>query len=436
MKIVFILFLCFYPVFLSSQSMPASSKVADDIPDIQCKVRLPNSINSYRPTIQPVLTPDGSRLYFDRKFHPNNTASVRDCDDIWYANRLPNGSWSEPINIGQPLNTRGCDVLFSISPDGNSALVGGVYPETQGGEKMSGFSITTWDGTSWSTPVPIQIPGFYNNSGFFYASLSSDAKVLLFGISQKDCLGELDLYISLKDKSGSWSEPHTLGPTVNSPYMEVSPFLALDGKTLYFASSRPGGFGKSDIYVTKRLDDTWTRWSQPKNLGLTINTFADELSITINAAGDTACIVSADSMNQLEGIYFVCLPKDVRPQKVNLQQFIQEIRQDTAATLQLYFASGENTISDRNETIIKNHLRAHPSFTSARVVGYTDDIGTDESNITLSQKRARTAGSLLKSMGIRMKDIQWKGETDLTGKEINEADRWKYRKIEITFSED
>ncbi|MFN8358861.1 MAG: OmpA family protein [Candidatus Kapaibacterium sp.] len=435
MKIfVFLLTLILLPSALLAQSKTTarSENRLEDMSAFGCKTRLPNNINSYRPTIQPVLTPDGRRLYFDRKYHPFNIGSTRDCDDIWYSDRQADGTWSEPVNIGAPLNTRGCDVLFSISPDGKSALVGGVYADTPDGEKVPGFSVTTWNGSAWTKPVPIVIPNFYNTSGYFYASLSSDNAVLLFALARKDVLGELDLYFSLKDAAGKWTEPVSLGPTVNSIGMEVSPFLALDGKTLYFSSSRKGGYGASDLYVTRRLDDTWLSWSKPQNLGPSINTFADELSISINAAGDTACIVSADSINQLEGIYFVCLPKDVRPQTVNLEQYIKENNRDTPETYQLYFETGESRITDSMRTLITQIATKISGRKNIIVTGYTDDTGSDHLNMTLSKKRAQSVAKLLHASGIRAKQIQWDGEKSIRGREVNSGERWKFRRVDIS----
>jgi len=430
MRILLIFLIVTTSVPLLAQS--SKTNIQTEVPDFQCKVRLPGTINSYRPTIQPVLSPDGNRLYFDRKFHPGNWGGNHDCDDIWYSDRKSDGSWGEPVNIGAPLNTNGCDVLFSISPDGHSALVGGVYSGKPQIQKLPGFSLTTWEDGQWQAPTPIVIPDFYNNSGFFYASLSADSKVLLFGISRNGCLGMLDLYYSMRDKAGNWSVPQSLGPTVNSVQYEVSPFLALDGKTLYFSSDRKGGFGKNDLYMTRRLDDTWQNWSEPINLGPAINTIADELSITINAAGDTACIVSADSVNQLEGIYFVCLPKAVRPQKVNLSTIIENSKKERNTTLVLYFSSNEYQLTDSNIEKIKSFANERNGLKNIVITGYADDEGSNSYNRTLSQKRAHSVGKMLRASGVSKMKYIYRGEDDLSGKMISKEEKAQYRKVEIT----
>ncbi len=85
-------------------------------------------------------------------------------------------------------------------------------------------------------------------------------------------LGDQDLYVSFyNDAHKSWSEPLNLGAQINTHLAETAPYLAADDKTLYFASDGYLGYGGFDLYVTRRLDDTWTNWSTPENLGMVIN---------------------------------------------------------------------------------------------------------------------------------------------------------------------
>ena len=77
-----------------------------------------------------------------------------------------------------------------------------------------------------------------------------------------------DIYVCFLEKDGTWTEPKSLGKKINLPdYDEMTPYLAADGVTLYFSSNRPGGLGDNDIWMTKRLDSTWQKWSEPVNLG-------------------------------------------------------------------------------------------------------------------------------------------------------------------------
>ena len=95
-------------------------------------------------------------------------------------------------------------------------------------------------------------------------------------MNHNGALGDLDLYVSIKSKSGIWSTPLWMGDNINSSFREGSPFLARDNKTLYFYSNGFGGYGGSDLFMSRRLDDTWQSWSKPLNLGPYINTPANE----------------------------------------------------------------------------------------------------------------------------------------------------------------
>src|SRR5206468_177238 len=85
---------------------------------------------------------------------------------------------------------------------------------------------------------------------------------------------EGDIYVSEKGGDGKWSEPKPLPGVVNSTYREASVSITADGKLIYFASDRPGGYGGSDIYSCSR--DPKGEWTRVKNLGPTINTDQEE----------------------------------------------------------------------------------------------------------------------------------------------------------------
>lgn len=278
-----------------------------------CKVRLPEVINNFQPTIVPVITVDGRNLYLDRKKHPENTAGIKDEDEIWVSSKLSDSLWSPASRLNNTINTAESDVLFSITPDMTKWLIYGEY--LSDGTKKPGFSFTKRTNQYWEKPKPLKIKDFYNDSSSFFANLSGDGKVLLTSLSRKDSKGGLDLYVSLfNPKDSSFSAPKNLGETINTKSVEGSPFLAYDNKTLYFSSAGHRGYGRIDLFMSKRLDDSWTKWSEPVNLGKKINTALNETSIYLTALGDTAYIVSSDYENQTEGIYRICLPDSLKPE--------------------------------------------------------------------------------------------------------------------------
>jgi outer membrane protein OmpA-like peptidoglycan-associated protein len=109
-------------------------------------------------------------------------------------------------------------------------------------------------------------------------------------VEREESIGLKDLFVSFVEDDGSWSKPLHMGNVVNSEGEEANPFLAADGKTLYFSSKGHPGYGGYDLFVSKRLDDTWQNWSKPKNLGNVINSGNTELSIFLSAKGDKAYV--------------------------------------------------------------------------------------------------------------------------------------------------
>lgn len=297
---------------------------------------LGNLINTAADEILPVIAPDGNTLFFDRKNHPENIGGAADPnDDIWYCTRQGTG-WSAPTNIGRPLNNSEHNYVCSVTPDGNTLLVANTYvtPETS---VRTAVSISTRTADGWSLPKPVVIEDDYNDDRYRHAEfcMSNSRRVILMSVQRKDTYGERDLYVSFLKPNGRWTAPKNLGPQVNTIFTELTPFLASDDRTLYFSSWGHGGFGQNDMFVTKRLDDTWTRWSDPMNLGPMLNTSDWDASFTVDAKGEYAYFVSYNgSVAQSADIYRAKLPKDARPQPVMVvsgQVFNAKTREPIAA---------------------------------------------------------------------------------------------------------
>ncbi|MCO6495509.1 MAG: OmpA family protein [Bacteroidetes bacterium] len=126
----------------------------------------------------------------------------------------------------------------------------------------------------------------YKNGGIFIDYVMSyDGNVVILGYKEKSDMGDLykeDLYVSIKDAKGNWSPFKHMGFDINTLGTETPCYLAPDNKTLYFSSSGRIGFGQGDIYITRRLDDSWTNWSEPLNLGNSVNSFEHENSFVID----------------------------------------------------------------------------------------------------------------------------------------------------------
>ncbi|HLO83206.1 MAG TPA: OmpA family protein [Chitinophagaceae bacterium] len=254
-------------------------------------------INSTLPELRPTISADGKRLFFICENHPANTKynSVRNSQDIWYSERDTAGNWSEAIHLESPLNTIHYNAVYWISPDNNKILLRGAFQ--QGAYVGKGVSMTKQlkDGV-WSEPDMLVIKNYYKyDKGMVSgATMASDGRTLLFYMAPEKGSYHNEIYVSFLESDGSWTEPKTLGKKINLPeYDEMTPFLASDGVTLYFSSNRPGGLGDNDIWMAKRLDKTWQKWSDPVNLGAPINTPDWDAFFTMDAGGEFAYMTSS-----------------------------------------------------------------------------------------------------------------------------------------------
>ncbi len=281
------------------------------------KENLGDNINSPYAESKPIISPDGKKLWFSRHNAPENIGGTKDEQDIYYAD-LVNGEWSKAKNLGKPLNNKEPNGVSATTPDGNTLLLLNDYHEDPD-KPNNGLSITYRDKGGWSTPQSLEISNFLNKNIFIDHYLANNGKVLLLALEDDTSLGDQDLYVSFYSGDNSWSMPRNMGSIINTAGAEFSPFLAADGKTLYFASEGHNGLGGSDIYYSKRLDDTWTNWSKPKNLGSSVNTAGWDAYYTISAKGDYAYFVSTDGANSgSKDIYRIGLPKEFRPDPVVL----------------------------------------------------------------------------------------------------------------------
>jgi outer membrane protein OmpA-like peptidoglycan-associated protein len=276
------------------------------------KQNLRDEINSRYAEAKPLVSHDGNTLYFSRLFHPDNTGGKTDPQDI-YVSKFINGQWTNAENIGLPLNDQYANGVCSISPDGNKLLViNGYDPD---GSIGPGVSISTHTAIGWGKPIKLDIENFENYSEFQDFFLSADEQVIIMAVERKEGYGDQDLYASIKTGPKSYSRPINLGLAINTTKAEFAPFLSPDNTTLYFASDGHGGYGQSDIFKAKRLDDSWQSWSEPQNLGPAVNTSSWEAYFSITASGDYAYFVSSEgTRNGQENIYRIPLLQDVTPE--------------------------------------------------------------------------------------------------------------------------
>jgi len=502
-QIIVILFLLLFPLYVFAQK------------DSLKKQPLGKSINTYFNELLPVISPDGKTLYFCRVGHPQNLGFEEDISDtdIWISYLGKDSSWSPAVNAGKPLNNKLNNFVCSITPDGNTILLGGYYDEFHLDKDKVYYSKKTK--TGWSNPKPLNIKNFYNNHQFGVYYLCNDGKTLLMSVERRDSYGDLDIYVSFHIDGNMWTEPMNLGNTINTKYDDTTPFIASDGVTLYFASEGHKGYGEYDIFMSRRLDSTWKKWSVPVNLGEEINSDEWEAYYRLDAQGTYAYFVSYAGGNDAD-IYRVRLPEEIRPNPVVLvsgiitdavtkepveadvlYEFLPDGTEAGIASsnpltgeykivlpagrnygfhteAEGYLSVSENidatdvniyTEITKNIELKKNivgqivrlnnvffdfdkydlkeesfpeldrvadFLNENPGVI-IEISGHTDNIGSDEYNLVLSENRAKSVRDYLISKGIQEYRVTYKGYGESVPVDTNETDEGRQNNRRVEF---
>lgn len=233
-----------------------------------------SSVNSTFDDYAPIISADGQSLIFTSN---RNTDTLKSrvqsgYEDIYISRKNDDDEWKAPEKIGNGINMGHHDAAASISPDGKTLF---IYYDLANGDIYSAKS----NGRGgWEKPKPLNQNV---NSPFreTHASVSADGKKLFFSSSRPGGFGGLDVYMSSIDETGDWGKPVNLGELVNTARNEDSPFIHHDGVTLYFSSDGHPGMGSSDIFKsTFKLD----KWQKPENLGYPLNSIAYDGFFTIS----------------------------------------------------------------------------------------------------------------------------------------------------------
>ncbi len=286
------------------------------------------SLNSELDEQSPVMSPDGKTMYFTIASHPQNVGGKRDKGDIWQSVLIGN-EWSAPIHMGSVLNNREYNAVAGLSADGNELYLLGHYNEN-GDVKTQGFSVSRKTGTGWSTPQNINIPYFLNRGATFSGHVTANGNVFVYSGEGYTSLGVEDIYVSVKNASGNWSEPKNLGRNINTSFQEMCPWLSEDTHFLYFASNGRQGYGSFDIYYSERLDDTWAKWSAPVNMGAGVNSEGRELYYIPYPKAGIALFTSTQNSDGYGDIKLYRPPKEVLD---SLMKKAEELPPDTVVKL-------------------------------------------------------------------------------------------------------
>jgi outer membrane protein OmpA-like peptidoglycan-associated protein len=295
---------------------------------------------------------------------------------------------------------------------------------------------------------------FINKGNYFGFYATPAADVMVMAMATEENAANEDLFVSFF-KDGQWTDPVSLGSEINTATEELAPFLSKDGKTLFFASKGFGGQGSVDIFVTKRLDDTWTRWEKPVNLGAEVNRSGFDAYFSMDEKEEIAYFVSGESDGDLGDIYSVAIkdipvlnPKPVEPVVVR-----QEEPAPTPAPEpkpepkpEVVLENFKNILFDFNKHGIRpsegkkldklaNFLSKNPTV-QVVLKGHTDAVGGEDFNNELSQKRCESSQEYLIEKGIEASRISIEkfGEKKPVSSNKSSQGRQLNRRVEITVS--
>ena len=252
------------------------SLAVTDRPKERIISRLSDSINRYALQYFPVLTIDQQTMVYTKR----NGLGIQFDEDIVIAQKM-NGSWSAARGIDLAINTEFNEGACSISADGRTLIFTSCEGRRSFGSCDLYYAVRTGD--QWSQPKNL---GKTVNSPSWDSqpSLSADGKTLYFSSNRPGGRGKRDIWVT-REIDGQWSKPSNLGSKVNTPQDETTPYIHVNGESLFFSSEGHVGLGGFDIYVTEREE---TGWSHPENLGYAINDFEDQSGLFITADGKKA----------------------------------------------------------------------------------------------------------------------------------------------------
>lgn len=263
------------------------------------------AINSPDDEYFPRLTADQQTIIFTRKKdnRENFFVSTKDSSDAWQEAGFLQGQ------INSDLYNEGA---HCISPDGKYLFFTGCNrPDGLG---SCDIYVSRREGEQWGAPYNLGAP--INTRGWeAQPALAADGRTLYFVSNRPGGQGGYDIWQTSLKSDGQWGQPQNLGPTVNTPYDESSPYIHADNRTLYFASNGWPGLGDKDIFKSRK--DSNGNWEQPVNLGFPINDHHEQNALTVSMNGMQAFFSTRrpDAVGGLD-IYAFQLPDASRPDPV------------------------------------------------------------------------------------------------------------------------
>ena len=242
-------------------------------------INLNENINSEYPDYAPTITADGTLMIFTSRRPDNNANPVLAADHEYYEeiyeSRKVDGAWTPARIMPEPVNSKYHNASVNIAPDGSEMF---IYNDTNGGD----IYVTYQHNGIWSPEIPLEgdvnTPELENS-----AAITRDGQKLFFTSTRPGGYGGTDIYFCTKGKNGRWINATNLGPIVNTELDEDGVFVSASGKHLYFSSNGHAGMGDLDLYRSA-YDSVKGIWGVPVNLGYPINSPENDIYFVL--AGD------------------------------------------------------------------------------------------------------------------------------------------------------
>ena len=254
-------------------------------------INLGKVINTADPEYAPVVSLDGQSLYFTsrRLREDSSNVNIKEpvanmyLEDVFYSTKNEAQDWQAPELIDFCLPERN-EATVAVSTDERNIY---IYKDDQGNGDI--FYSEFQDGR-FKELEPLDVAGVNTEFWEPHIAVSIDGKSKYFSSNREGGFGGRDIYRIVKLPNGEWSLPQNMGPTINGPYDEDSPFISLDNKTMYFSSNGKKSMGGFDVFISVLDNDG--QWSEPINLGYPLNSTGDDIYYTTTADGKTGYLSS------------------------------------------------------------------------------------------------------------------------------------------------
>ncbi len=263
------------------------------------------TVNAFAMQYFPVMTADERELIFTRRVGGGQD----DDEDLVVCKQDSAGGWKTPESISSNINTGLNEGTCTISADGRQLIFTSCIGRR--GYGSCDLFESRKVGEEWSKPLNLG-PEVNSPAWESQPSLSSDGRMLFFVSDRRGGLGNKDIYVSYKLENGRWTKAENLGEKINTPYDEISPFIHVNGRTLFTASNGRPGFGGYDIY---RSDYENGAWMATENFGSPVNNHEDQFSLFITRDGQRGFYSHEDNNRVNSSILFeIRVPEELQLQ--------------------------------------------------------------------------------------------------------------------------